>query len=77
VKFLQKKFKEYQVNKKRRYDILYYALNKEIGRLHMKYVKSKNSKKEKALKVIKNDPEILRNVISRYIRFCHDQYVTI
>ena len=65
------------MNKLVRYDIIHYALTKEIGRLHMKYVKSKNTKKEKAIKAIKNDPEILKNIVKRYLRFCHDQYVTI
>ena len=49
-----------------------YAINKEIGRLHMKYVKSKNKSKEKALTAVKKDPNVIKNVITRYLRFCHD-----
>jgi hypothetical protein len=49
---------------------------KELGRLHMKYVKSKKSKQEKLLKALKQDTEAIQNIILRYLRFCHDQYIT-
>jgi hypothetical protein len=52
VRILQEKFCAHRANKDNRYQIVHYALTKEIGRLHMKFVKSKKSKQEKLLKSI-------------------------
>ena len=38
----------------------------------MKYMKARKLKLEKKLRELK--PEIVRNVIARYERFCQDQY---